>query len=123
MAIRDNAAVKRLHKHLDFLSQLCKAKTKQRRAQLLTIATPEQIHTICESINNVLSGSIPSHIPKSKKKYLKRFKPVFVTLLKKNKLVPFHRKKTILVQKGGFLPALLAPVLGIAASLIGNLLH
>ena len=50
MAIRDNAAVKRLHKHLDFLSQLYKAKTKQRRAQLLTIATPEQIHTVCECI-------------------------------------------------------------------------
>ena len=123
MAYKNKSALNRLQKHLDFLSQLSKAKTKVRRHQLLTIATPEQLQTVCECIKNVLRGTVRVGITGSQKNYLKRYKPIFDILLQKRKRVPLEAKRGLLIQKGGFLPALLTPVLSIAGSLLGSLMR
>ena len=52
------------------------------------------------------------------KQRLKYHKDRMATLLKKR--VSYKKKKQVLSQSGGFLPQLLAPVLGIASSLIGD---
>jgi hypothetical protein len=59
-------------------------------------------------------------ITKAQRKKLARHAQVLRTL--STRKTPINKKKKILIQKGGFLPALLAPVLGLAASLVGKLL-
>ena len=122
MLCGDRAALRRLEKHLDFLSQLSKAKRKERRLKLLSIATPEQIHTVCECIKNILQGVFEPKFNTQTKRYLRQFEPVYDTITKKNRIVPLAAKRRLLIQKGGFLLTLLAPIIGLAGSLLSNLL-
>ena len=122
MAYNNVSGVVRLRKHLDFLNQLGKIKSTKKRAQLLEIATPEQILTICECIKNILRGQIPVKFSKTKKSSLRRYKPVFSRLVKNNRTVPLETKRELLIQRGGFLSALIAPAIGIIGSLLGKLI-
>lgn len=108
---------KRIKKHLELLKILKKANTKQRQA-LIQAADNSLILCICECIDNVLRGNVK--LTAAKKQELAKY----VTILRKiaDRKTKVEAKRKLLVQKGGFLPALLAPVIGIAGSLIGDLL-
>lgn len=108
---------KRIKKHLEILKILKKCSPKQRKA-LLQAADNSLIYCICECIDNVLRGNVK--LSSAKKKELAKH----VAVLRKiaDRKTKVDNKRTLLVQKGGFLPALLAPVIGIAGGLIGDLI-
>lgn len=115
------AALNRLQKHYNFLVLLSKAKTKRRRRELLEIATSDQIKAVCECVKNVMSGNIPG-ISQNAIKQFKKYQECICKLISTNKNISSKKRKNLLIQKGGFLPALLGPVIGIAGSLIADLI-
>jgi len=108
---------KRLQKHIDYLSVLCKCKRKQRQA-MLESADGELIKTICDCVENTLAGKVP--LSPSQRKRLSRYKKKLRDL--RNSKRGLRVKRTYLVQKGGFLPALLAPILGVVGGLVTDLI-
>ena len=75
---------------------------------LLETATPEQIHTLCESVYQVFKGNIP--LNPSEKENLGEHENHMIQLAYGH--VPYKEKKTILVQHGvGFVDTLLKPVI------------
>ena len=106
----------RISKHLELLKILKKAKPDHRRA-ILDSADKELIDCLCECCLNLLSGKVRcSRVTKNK---LKRYAPVIRELA--NRKTSAKRRKNLLMQKGGFLPALLAPIVSVAGGLIGEL--
>ena len=107
----------RVKKHMHLLQFLCHCERPQRKA-LLTSLNKDQINSICECIDNFLSGNVSIDIELKQKLYKKK------AILRKlrDKGVNHRSKKRLLVQHGGFLPALLLPVLSVASSIIGGLL-
>ena len=94
----------RLKNHALILSLLAKAKPKMCKA-IIGAADRELITCLCECAQNILNGNVP--LCKSHLKRLQRYRKDVRHLVKKR--TAKHRKKKIL-QKGGFLPALLAPI-------------
>jgi hypothetical protein len=104
-------------KHISFLRLVCnECCSHAQKKQLLRTASTEQVKTICECIDNVLKRNIPlapEHLCE-----LKKYKKVLYTLA--DRRVPIPRKKRIIEQSGGFLPALLIPIIG---AILGGLAH
>ncbi len=97
-------ATEKLEKHADILRVLARANPKMTKA-IIGAADGKLINCLCECAHNVLKGNVPlghSHLRK-----LKRCRADVRTLV--NKRISKAKKKRIL-QKGGFLGALLAPV-------------
>lgn len=87
----------------------------EQRKALLRKADPKLVRRICECALNVLVGNVP--LNKNHKSRLRKHAPTLRVLAKRN--VTLARKKSLIVQRGGFLPALLAPIIGtVLASLI-----
>lgn len=107
---------KRFEKNLDYLSVLCKCPKNQRHLILKT-ADKNLIETICDCAHNILSGAIP--LETKKKKRLAKYKKLLRDLRSKQSWVSKRKK---LVQSGGFLPALLSPLLGIVGGLVTDLI-
>ncbi len=107
----------RLKRNLDFLRVLKKANPKQCKA-IIQDGNKDLILCLCEVIDNILLGTIKLS-PKQKKELCK-YKKVLRQLV--DKKVAITTKRKLFVQKGGFLPAILGPVLGLAATLFGELL-
>ena len=107
----------RLKKHIPQLKALKKASPKRRR-KILIDANAELIKCICECCLNIINGNVK--ITKAQRRKLSRHAKTLRALAKRG--VPTNRKKKLIVQKGGFLPALLAPIIGLAGSLVGSLL-
>ena len=106
----------RLDKYFELLKFLANTNTKNRKV-LLEKADRQLINCICECAYNVFYGNID--LTPKQKKALRRYKSVLQELINdKNRAI--RRKRNLLVQKGGFLPVLLAPIIGLAASLIGE---
>ena len=78
-------------------SQMCKA--------IIGAADRELMTCLCECTQNILNGNVL--LTKSHLKHLQRYHSDVRTIAKKR--APKHKKKKIL-QKGGFLSALLAPI-------------
>lgn len=103
---------KKLRKNVDLLSLLARAKPKMIKA-VVNAADKEVVCCLCECAHNILNGNVPlrpHHL-----RQLKRHRADVRKLVKPR--VTLNQKKKIL-QKGGFLPALLAPV---AASVLAPL--
>ena len=115
-----NERLKRLGDNYDFLHLLQRCHRKQRKA-LLKSASKEQIRLIYECIQNVLYNKEIFLDPDTKTK-LKPKRELLCMLCNPKSCKTWTDRRDVIVQKGGFLPALLAPVLGIAASLIGDLI-
>ncbi len=107
----------RLKRNLDFLRVLKKANPKQRKA-IIHEGNNDLILCLCEVIDNILEGTIKLS-PKQKKE-VSKYKKVLRQLV--DKKVAITAKRKLFVQKGGFLPAILGPALGLAATLLGELL-
>ena len=108
---------KRLKAHLDELKVLKKAKPSLRKA-IIKSGDSDLICCLSECCHNILNGNIKLSA-KGKNSLHKHRKHLRDLASKKLSL---RKKRNILVQKGGFLPALLAPILSVAASLIGGLI-
>ncbi len=114
------AETEKLEQYIDLLQLLQKAKPNQRK-QLIQASNGEFIRLLCECCHNVLQGNVS--LTPTRKRTLKRYACILRKLASRNdKDKSLARKKDLLVQHGGFLPALLAPIVGIAGGLIGELI-
>ncbi len=106
----------RLWRNLPHLKDLKKSSAKKRR-KIISSAPPELINTLCDCCLNATSGTLKLSEPLKKK--LKRHAPAIRALSKKKQSV--KKRRQILLQKGGFLPLLIAPILGLVLKgLLGN---
>ena len=104
------------HKHGTILRALCHL-TNEQRAAILRKADPKLIECICECALNILRGNIP--LKQAHRYRLKRYACILRRLADKNN--SWKNKKRIIIQCGGFLPLLLAPILGsVLSGLIGG---
>ena len=108
-----SATSSRIRKQAPILKYLCKANPRQSRA-IINTADNELLNTLCECSLNVLQGRIP--LTSQQKQKLRRFRNLLRTLSSKS--ISLTRKKKLL-QKGGFLSALLAPIAGVLTNLLG----
>lgn len=108
-----SARLKRNWHLLKVLSQF--KKPIQRKAILLT-NSDDLILAICEIVDNVLRGTV--QLKARDRKKLQQYKKVMRELA--NRKIAKKDKKSILLQKGGFLPLVLAPALSLVASLVGE---
>ena len=109
--------IKRVAKHRDCLKFLTNADTKLRKA-IIDACDKDLVYCICECIQNVLKANVPVPL-----KTVERLKPYKNTMFKVvNKRINVRQKKKLLNQNGGFLPILLAPLLGIIGTLVGDVI-
>lgn len=86
--------------------------SKEQREAILRKADPRMIRCVCECALNVLRGNIP--LKSGQRKKLRRHAPLLRRLASKNGC--WKSKKKFVVQSSGFLPLLLAPILGTVLS-------
>jgi len=104
----------RICRHLKTLKRLHHMKSKDRH-KLLQSGGREIIECVCECAKNVLKGTVPlkpNHLKK-----LRRWKKNLRTLALKR---PSLKCKKKIIQNGGFIGALLPPVLTFLGSLLFN---
>lgn len=99
--------------HHHILSTFPKLNKKQQKAFLKNL-DKDQTKFICEVCMNLLNGNIPT--TDCEKKKLTNYKRKIRTLASRNSL----REKKTIIQRGGFIPALLAAVGGTALNYILN---
>lgn len=89
------------------LLALTKSKAKLRKA-ILTNSGADLIKTICEIAYNIIKGNYPidSKVHKKLRKYKKSLR--CLSCPKK----PLHIKKKLIIQQGGFIPSLIATIIG-----------
>ena len=100
-----------MKKYASTLLMLRNAKPKVRKAAIAK-ANKNLINSLCECSRNILKGTVP--LKKAHVRRLKRYKNDLRTLNKKRISL---KKKKIILQKGGFLGALLNPLVGLLVSL------
>jgi len=88
------------------------------RKQFIKTCHPDFLECLCECSKNLLKGNIPLNSSQFNK--LRRYKKVLRTLATKKASNKTRRK---LLQKGGFLPLLIGPALGLVSSLIGGAIN
>ena len=97
---------RRVAAHLNQLKKLKTCKEKERRKVLVEGGKPLQL-CLQECCINIMNGNVPlTTVQKAK---LKRHKEKLLALRKKK---TSHQQRLKIEQRGGFLPALIAPVLG-----------
>ncbi len=108
----------RIKRHVLCLHMLCKAKPKIQRV-VVQEADTDLVQCFSECAHNVLKGNVTLTTPQKTK--LKRYRAHLHSLAKKQ--TPIKQKKKLL-QTGGFLPALLAPLaLSIFTPVLKNILQ
>ena len=105
----------RLKKYANELVYLQKARPCIRK-HLITKADRSLVDCLCECADNILRGNVP--LTKPQKEKFARNKAGLRALTKKS--VSLKKKKAIL-QKGGFLGSLLAPIASVVAPLLSTL--
>jgi hypothetical protein len=117
-----NKCIARFNRHFDHVKAVAVDSTKRRQA-LLESSTDAQIRCICECVYNVINGKVP--FDEEEKSKLLPYRDVMTKLLDRNEKRTkkfWRKKKRLLVQKGGFLPLILGPLLGVAGSLLTDLI-
>jgi hypothetical protein len=104
-----------LKKFTPYLRLLHKSSPKVRKALTKRHCNPEFIKCICECVKNVLVGNVS--LSKEHKKKLKRHRHSLRKLASKK--TPLTVKKRI-IQSGGFLGALLGPIVKVLGGLFGG---
>ena len=95
----------------EMLKRLKRMRPKAMKATIKS-ANRQLVNALCEGSVNVLKGNVP--MTPYQKRRLRRYKKDLRALV--NRKVSVKRKKTVL-QKGGFLSALLPPLIGVLGSL------
>ena len=105
---------RRVQKHAVQLKMLRDA-TPRLRKQIMHHCGKEILDCVCECVKNVLKGNVP--LTSSQKQNLSRHRNKLRKLsLKKTS----EKKKNEMIQKGGFLCALITPILSILGGLLGS---
>ena len=104
----------KLRKYASCLHTLATAKPGMSKAMIKN-ADAGLIKCLCECALNILKGNVP--LTPSQKQKLKRHKTQLRALVKRSQ--PLSKKKRTL-QKGGFMPAILAPILTSILPTIGS---
>lgn len=99
---------------LPWFKKLVKTRNKSSRRKFFKKAPKKVLKSLREIIKNILNGKI--RLKNQQKRRLRRYKNVMRTLSNNN--FSEKRRKTILIQKGGFLPNLLVPIISLLASSI-----
>lgn len=102
----------RLKKYLVKLRLLKEASSKVRK-NILKNCNKNLLHCLCECAKNLLKGNVPMTKPQKSK--LSRFKKKLRNLVSKKTRATVKKR---LIQSGGFLGALLTPVLSFLGSLL-----
>ena len=107
----------KVNQHLPFLCTCFTSRGKQRKV-MISHASKGQIEAISEVALNLLKGNIM--VPSSS---FKRLKPHKAKLLHLTRKTPsLKKKKEVLNQQGGFLPALASLIAPFALDLLGKVL-
>ena len=104
--------MKRLQKHANILKVLAKAKPSLQKA-IISAGDKGLVDTLCDCAQNILRGNVP--LTSRQKNCLRRHKHLLRSLTERQSV----QKKKQILQRGGFLAGLLAPVLGILGSVLG----
>ncbi len=105
---------KRIKDHAFLLKHLSKAKPSAAKSIIKT-CDKDLMNVFCECALNVLKGNVP--LNKNQKQRLSVHKTSLRALTNKKHSL---KKKKALLQKGGFLSALLGPIIGILSGLFGH---
>ena len=105
----------KLHQHAPLLRALHRANPRTRRTLLHNHCDGDFISCVVECIRNLLKGNVPVN-PAQKKKLSSKKKHLRLMLLKKTS----QAKKRKLIQSGGFLGALLGPIISILGGLFNG---
>jgi hypothetical protein len=89
------------------------------RTRILEHADDDLVNAVCECASNVAQGNVM--LTQQQRRRLNKYKRLTRKICRKK--YPVKKRRKLLQQQGGFLPALLAPVLGIVGSLIGGLVN
>ena len=111
-------APNRLNLNISILDVIAKAPKRQREA-IINTATRDQISCICDCCNNILNNN--TQISTEELKKFKRYKEL-LRYLADSKGQREFKQKQYLIQSCGFLPLLLAPILGAAGSILAETL-
>ena len=103
----------RLRRNVDFLRMLAKGNSTKRK-RLLACAHKDLIQCISECALNVLKGNVK--LSSVDLKRIKRHRKLVRTLAEKK--TALKKKRELLIQKGGGLPALLIPILTLVSTLL-----
>ena len=111
----------RVRRHADVLKVLAKAKPNLCKA-IIKGGDMDLVHCLCECAHNVLKGTVT--LTKAQKVKLGRYKQDLRSVARKQ---TSPKRKRQVLQKGGFIPALLAPLLApiiapLATKLLGKIL-
>ena len=111
----DNMGKAQLKKHLPLMEYLVKGKPKIKKA-IIEESDAEVMKVFCECAKNTLNGNV--QLSPAQYKKLQRYKSHLRQLADKKVGV---RKKKAILQKGGFLGALLGAVLPTLATAVGSI--
>lgn len=106
----------KIKKHLPLLQYMAKGKPKIVKA-IVNECDAEIMNVLCECAHNTLRGNV--NLSDAQIKRLKRHRKELEILA--NKKSSIKRKKNVL-QRGGFLPVLLASILPALSGVIGNII-
>lgn len=101
-------------KEREYISLLAKTPNKKQRSALIDLASPTQLESILEIVQNILNSNIPLNT--KNKRNLSKYKKELRQLCKKN--LSTKKKKSILKQKGGILNLLLPLAVSALSSII-----
>jgi len=109
---------KHIYDNRDFLSILCRGKCENVKNSILKEATPKLIKSIGECVENVYNGNVK--VDPNMKSIINKHAPKLLDTLK---YAPLNMQRQVLVQNGGFLPAVLIPaLLSVLGGVVGKYL-
>lgn len=104
--------------NIEFIKRLKKASPKNRQL-LLKNASDDEILSLCECSENVYKGNVPIR-PRLVEQLRPYAKDIRRLIHRKGK-IPHKRK--LLIQKGGFLPAVLGAAIPVIISIVSEILR
>jgi hypothetical protein len=109
-------STKRLKRHAAKLLSLHKASTTKRMSALKRqLASKDFVKCICECCKNILNGNI--ELSQKQRSALKKRKNAIRTVVKRNTSMTKRKK---IIQSGGFLGAILGPIVSVLSGLLSK---
>jgi hypothetical protein len=103
-----------IKRNIHTISKL-RTKSKKKRCELIEGSKLELVKALSEIIHNVLSGNVKLSADQHRR--LRKHNRCMFDICNTKAL---KKKKALLIQKGGFLPALIPPALAVLAGIIGD---
>ena len=104
----------RIKKFADTLKKLHKCNDKEKKRWLKLHLDKDFVNCACECAHNILKGKVP--LTKNQRNSLKKRKNKLRQLVKRKTSI---KKKKQIIQSGGFLGALIGPIVSVLGSLLG----